>query len=216
MVKRAHPPPGEDDVAAAVEALRAQLVHRPLLLLHDARLPSVTTVVAGAPIAGGWRAHPAGKLIERVLHHVADEVTCPKLVLGEETLVARVLWPELCAIGRADEPWQLHGLPREGRRLLDHVRAAGSVRTDRLRETGDGRTIGRAVDQLERRLLVATEQVHTADGKPARELSTWQRWAHRAGLAGAPLPSADEARARFEELVAAWPDAPARALPWTR
>lgn len=209
----AHPPPTAEAVDAAVTALRELLVRAPVLMLHDAEAPSVTSAIGGAPIAGSWWAHPQGSLIFQVLQRIEDEVAWPRLVRGKVTLVHRALWPALIAVGRSEEPWQLRGLPREARELFEVVKAAGHARTDRLRETGDGASIGRAVDQLERRLLVMSAQVHAASGKHARELSTWMRWQQRVGLAGAPLPSPADARALLEHHVPRAPDD--RPFPWS-
>jgi hypothetical protein len=210
--KRAPPSPAEVD--DAVSALRAALDSRPILMLHDAALPSVTTLIAGAPIAGSWWGHPRGALVFEVLTRIEDEVAWPKLVRGKITLVHRSMWPELVAACHAEEAWQLRGLTREARDLLARVKEAGSTRTDRLRETLDGRVVGRAVDQLERRLLVMSEQVHTTSGKHARELSTWERWRHRAGIAASALPDASRARAAIGEAVATFPRGGAPLLPW--
>ena len=209
----AHPPPTAEAVAAAVASLRELLERTPVLMLHDADAPSVTTVIAGAPIVGSWWSHPQGSLVFQVLQQIEDEVAWPKLVRGKVTLVHRALWPALIAVGRSEEPWQLGGLPREARELFATVKESGHARTDRLRETGDGAAIGRAVDQLERRLLVMSTQVHTTSGRHARELSTWMRWQQRVGLAGASLPSSAEARAILEQEVTVWPDGSAT-LPW--
>lgn len=199
-------------IAAAVESLRAAFVRSPLLLLHDVALPSATAAIAG-PIAGSWSAHPSGAVIFAALAVIAPDVAQAKLVSGKITLIDRALWPALIAIGRAEATWQMAGLRPEARALFAHVSAVGSARTDHLRATGDGAAIGRAVEQLERRLLVASHQVHTATGHHARELSTWRRWQHQVGLATSPLPSAEEARAQFEEVVGGWAAGDA-ALPW--
>ncbi len=206
-------------VAGAVDRIRDMLRTQPVLMQHDAALPSVTTAIAGGSIAGSWWGHPSGSLIYKVLDDLDDEVAWPKLVRGKVTLVHRHLWPALIAVGRSEDAWQTHGMPGEARDLLSRVKEAGFTRTDRLRESGDGRVVGRAVDQLEKRLLVMSTQVHTADGKHARELSTWQRWQQRVGLAGATLPGVAEAQRAFEAAIASWPTgerAAAPLLPWLR
>ncbi|MBC8068394.1 MAG: hypothetical protein IAG13_08680 [Deltaproteobacteria bacterium] len=57
---------------------------------------------------------------------------------------------------------------------------------------------------LEERLLAASTQVHTEDGAHALELSAWKRFAKDIGLLGR-MPSASDARAQFEAVVAALP-----------
>ncbi len=201
-------------IEAATAILRAALARCPLLLLHDATLPSATSAIVGAPVVGSWWGHPKGAVIFGALQVVEEDVALPKLVRGKVTLVDRSLWPALVAVGRAEEPWQLVGLRPETRALLAQITAAGSARTDRLRESGDVAAVGRAVDQLERRLLVASEQVHTASGRHARELFTWRRWQRQMGLVEAALPTVASARAMFEAAVEGWDGAGGALLPW--
>ncbi len=207
-------PPSSEAIDEALRRLRAVLTTRPILMLHDAALPSVTTIIAEEPIAGGWWGHPKGHLVFEVLSRIEDEVAWPKLVRAKVTLVQRELWPALIATCRGEEPWQLRGLPRDARELLDQIAKSGSARTDHLREEMDGRIVGRAVDQLERRLLVMSTQVHTSSGKHARELSTWQRWQTRSGLAGASLPPVDRARAAIASAIEGFDADGDPLLPW--
>lgn len=209
-----HAPPTSTEIEAAVAALRATLATRPILMLHDASLPSVTTILAGEVIAGSWWGHPRGALIFETMQRIETEVAWPKLVRGQVTLVHRPCWPALVAACRDEEPWQMRGLPRDARELYEQVLGAGSARTDRLRETGDVLIVGRSVDQLEKRLLVMSAQVHTASGKHARELSTWQRWQQRSGLATTTLPSGESARATLESHVADFDRRGAPLMPW--
>jgi len=207
-------PPSPAEIEAAVETLRGELATRPILMLHDASLPSVTTILAGEPIAGSWWGHPRGALIFEVLQRIESEVAWPKLVGGKVTLVHQPCWPALVAACRDEDAWQTRGLSRQARELYEQVKSAGSARTDRLRETGDGMVVGRSVDQLEKRLLVMSAQVHTAAGRHARELSTWQRWQQRSGLAAATLPSGERARATLESQVADFDRTGAPLMPW--
>lgn len=176
----------DSDAARVSEALDTH----GLLLLHDARLPSVTTLVAGAPVRGSWWGHPAGRRIYDVLGRV--EAAWPKLLGGKVTLVHRRLWPALAAVGEQDAPWQLDGLDEDGRAVLDRVRTAGELRSDEL-----GRGTGPRVTDLERRLLLVAEEVHTDDGHHARVLRTWARW-----LPDAERPPAPEARLALEQAAA--------------
>src|SRR5215831_8257734 len=92
----------------------ARLVQDGLLLKSDSRLPSVATLVAGTPVRGSWWAHPASHAIFWAINELADrkDVLVVKLIRGKDTFVHQRLWPELLAIVTADEPWQLHGLPK--------------------------------------------------------------------------------------------------------
>jgi hypothetical protein len=173
-----------------------------LLLLQDARVPSLATIVAGAPVKGSWWAHPKGGQIFRAAGELDDVAATAKLIDGKVTFVHRRLWPALAAVGRAREPWQTAKLPAAAQALLARVDADGRVRAS-----------GAAAKQLEQRLLCASEQVHTDGGAHATELVDWSRFARAARLGR--LPAAAAARAALEAAVAALPcsGAPPK-LPW--
>lgn len=188
-----------DHVAAA----RAAIESHGLLLLQDPLRPSLATLVAGAPVKGSWWSHPAGKAIFATAEALDDttDVVTAKLVDGKITFVHRRLWPALVAIGRERAKWQMAKLPTPARALLDRVDAEGTVQTT-----------GAAAKALEQRLLVASAQVHTASGKHALALSTWDAFAKRHDLAP-PWPTAADARALVEATLAKLPG-PRKGLPW--
>lgn len=162
--------------------LLARLEEDGILLLSDATLPSVVSLVAGERVRGSqgsWWSHPRGReiyaLLERLTAH--EDVLATKLVSRKVTFVHRRLWPALLAIARAREPWQMHGLSREARTLLARVDDAGELEAR-----------GPAVKELESRLLVHSQQVHTERGAHALVLTSWARWAKRRGPIGRQLP----------------------------
>jgi len=177
-----------------------------LLLASDTRLPSVATLAAGAPVRGSWWAHPKSHAIFaaiRGLEHHPDTIAVP-LVRGKVTFVHRRLWPALLALALAGEAWQTQGLTPAGRALLARVRGRGEL---------DG--AGAAARELERRLLVQGAEVHTATGRHAKRLRTWERWRQDAGLAAAPAVPPEHARRLLEEAAAGLGGPPAAdALPW--
>jgi hypothetical protein len=192
-----------DHVAAALAAIERYGV----LLLQDAKRPSLATLVAGAPVSGSWWSHAAGKAIYATADALDDAgvLTTVKLVDGKVTFVHKRLWPALVAIGRAREPWQTDGLPDAARELLERVDKDGTARAS-----------GPAAKALELRLLVASAQLHTEAGTHALELRTWDRFAKEMDLRP-PWPSVIEARAAFERAIAALPGGDAStALPWNR
>src|SRR5262245_17317126 len=111
----------------ALVQVRALLARHGVLFAHDPVLPSVTTVVAGAPVSGSWWAHPAGNAIFDVLTTLEDEVAWPKLVDGKVTLVHRSMWPALAAIGSAREPWQTRGASAAVLEAADRVEREGEL-----------------------------------------------------------------------------------------
>ena len=187
-----------------------------LLLESDPKLPSVAALVAGEPIKGSWWAHALGHTIFGVNRELAahpDVLVC-KLVSGKVTWVHRRLWPAVVAVGSAREPWQLDGLGREARALLNRV-----TQQSRFETSGD------AARELETMLLVFSEQVHTEKGSHAKILETWAAWARRVRLTD-KFPAPEQGRKELEQALAAlnrrfggkgrlpWPGSGARVRAW--
>ena len=148
----------------------SRLKEHGLLLLTDPKLPSVAGLVAGVPVAGSWWGHPKGHEIFQVAEELAEQehVLSIKLISGKATFVDAPLWPAVLAVGTAREPWQMGGISAAARKLLARVDAEGAVRA-----TGDGPR------ELERRLLVLGESVHTESGAHVKSLSSWTHWLER-------------------------------------
>src|SRR5436853_222098 len=163
----------------------AKLKEHGLLLQTDANLPNVCALVTGAPIRGSWWAHPRSHDIFRVSCHVAEhpDVLVVKLVSSKVTYVHRALWPYVVTIGRGRAAWQLESLSRAALELLEDVDRA-PVQTDR--------GFAKPASELEKVLLVSSEQVHTAAGSHARRLESWDQWVRRKGLAQSKV-NVDEA-----------------------
>jgi hypothetical protein len=125
------------------------------------------------------------------------------LISRKVTFVHRRLWPALLAVALAREPWQMRALSPKARALFKRVEKAGELRTS-----------GEAVRELERRLLVRTQQVHTERGSHAKVVERWDRWARRVGVA--PLKDVAAARRAIEEAAEALasPRAVRPTLPW--
>jgi hypothetical protein len=177
-----------------------------VLLVHDQLLPSVTALVAGAPVSGSWWSHPLANRIYHALGALDDEVATVKLLNGKHTLIARRLWPELVGVGAASDDWQIGGLDDQTRVLLAEIeRGAGPLIVDRPRR--------RDAERLERRLLVYATGIHTDMGHHVKGCQGWQHWARARHV----VPSTDSRRARevFEEIAAvlSQPSKPAL-LPW--
>ncbi len=185
----------------------------------DARLPSVVLLVVGAPIKGSWWSHPQAHDIYAVcegLNHHADAALA-KLVSGKVTYVHRGLWPQLAAVGGAREGWQTERLSKAALALLELVTRAKALRTDQVedRRLASSGAVTTASRELEGRLLVHAQDVHTEKGSHAKRLESWPAWAARVGVAaGAPAPA--EARAVFETRVRtfAGPHFTQALLPW--
>jgi hypothetical protein len=187
------------------KALRA-LERHGLLLNSDASFPSVATLVAGGPIRGSWWAHPASHDIYHVEVELKDrpDVVVVKLVSGKNTFVHRRLWPALLAVATARGAWQLNGLSPNAKALLDAVTRSGQLRTDQVPKLDGSRkdSPGEMARQLERRLLVHADEVHTDSGAHAKALETWERWARRVGARRGRV-TAGQGRRQIEDVVTA-------------
>ena len=189
------------DLRRALEELQALGI----LLHSDATLPSVSSLVAGKPVRGSWWSHPRAHDIQEVAeglnHHPG--VIVAKLVSGKNTYVHRRLWPAIIAIGVAREPWQLQGLSSMAQRLLKAVTEQGELRTDEIPWAGGPKkdSPGEGARQLERKLLVHSDEVHTSTGAHAKRLETWERWATRVGVDENEM-TPEQGRKAFEDVLA--------------
>lgn len=141
---------------------------RGLLLVSDARLPSLASLVTGGPVHGSWWAHAGSKKILEILKDLSGhpDVLTVKLIEGKETLVHRRVWPDLVAVSVCAEPWQFDNLSAPARRLYERVVRDGLVEAS-----------GALTLELETRLLVRAEQFHSASGAHRKRLEDWKRWA---------------------------------------
>jgi hypothetical protein len=83
-----------------------------MLLVADAALPSVASLVAQAPTGGSWWAHSQSHAIFKAAKHLAShpDVLTARLLGSKVTFIHKKLWPALMAVGTSREPWQLEGL----------------------------------------------------------------------------------------------------------
>lgn len=175
-----------------------------LLLESDSKLPSVSRIVAGESIKGSWWGHSRSHEIYAVSKLLSDrpDVVITKLVSGKLTYLHRRLWPPLFAVAVAREPWQLDGLSNTSRFLLDLVSSKGQVRTDEVELPGSVNTsmLRNGVRDLEKKILVHSEDVHTETGAHAKLLESWGRWASRVRLSTKKIPT-DAAKKKLEEVL---------------
>jgi len=180
-------------ISSPFERVVGALQENKLLLQTDPYLPNVCALVAGAPIRGSWWAHPLSHDIFRVNCELAEhpDVLVTKLVSGKITYVNRKLWSAVITAGRAREPWQLDQLTKQALTLLGKV--------DRGRVEPD-RKWGKAAAELERFLLVYSEQFHSQSGAHLKRLESWDSWLDRTGFVPAKM-TAEQARHALDEVI---------------
>jgi hypothetical protein len=129
-------------------------------------------------------------------------VIVTKLISGKVTYVHRKLWSAVLVLGTAGEPWQLEGLSFTARSFLDMVIEHGEWRTDDVPWLGGSKAVspGEAARELERLVLVHSEEIHTRSGAHTKRLESWERWVERTGFQGENLTPA-QAKEILEEVV---------------
>jgi hypothetical protein len=152
-----------------------------LLMQHDKALPSATTIIAGAPIAGSWWGHPKGKRIYEVLEELADGplALCVKLVNGKRTYVHHRLWSPFLLLVKDHEQKAARDLLPLARALYDRATREGRVSVEALAEEGmaPARELLAAAGEIEERLLLHVRSIHAESGAHWKVLETWDDWA---------------------------------------
>ncbi len=175
-----------------------------LLLQHDRELASVTTLVAGGPIKGSWWGHPLGHDIFRLLGELelGHGALSAKIVNGKITYVDRRLWQPFLMLVQHGATTRARTLSALARSLQKRVVRDGVVQADELAASGFAtkRELAAAARELEERLLVHADSVHTESGAHAKVLQTWERWAssNAVNVRGSSL---EDARAEFAQAV---------------
>lgn len=146
-----------------------------MLLQSDARLPSLTRLIAGERVSGSWWSHPKAHAIFDMVEQLSDhpDAVTTKLLSGKRTYVHGKLWPHLLSIATARAPWQLAGISRTTLLVLKRVEKEQVIRSDQVessRRSGQA-SAGEAARELETRLLIHTED---STRRPALTRSAWK------------------------------------------
>lgn len=151
-----------------------------MLVRQDKLLPSVVGLITEERLTTSWWDHPKAYEIFRCLERLGEDsdVLVCRLIGGKVTYVERRLWPAFLAVAMSHEPWQKRGLSEGARRLLRAVA-----------RTGVQRAKGSAAGELQARLLVRSEEIHTAAGRHELVLQTWETWSG-ARAVGPPISAA--------------------------
>jgi hypothetical protein len=153
------------------EALELLRRDRVLTLTPAGRPRSLVGEIAGE-VRGSWWGHPRGGLIYSIATALEDspEVLGAKLVRGKVAFVHEALWPQLVRVV-LDPEWRRTAssrLPAPASQLLAEVERDGTLRLE-------GRAPARL--ELEKRGLLIAASEHTASGRHAIVLRSWQEWA---------------------------------------
>jgi hypothetical protein len=158
--------------------------------------------VADEKVSGSWWSHKAGQRIFVVSEMLEDhpDVMIMKLVSDKVTFVHRELWGRVYSIGVAREDWQLKKLSPAAKRLLKELDAQGWLQTNKLGKEF-GAKPGETARELESRLLIHANQMHTESGAHTKVIETWEAWAKRVGFRARPKNPAAARRFLEQRLV---------------
>jgi hypothetical protein len=193
-----------------------RLTHDGLLLLFDSFLPSVTTIITKQKIKGTWWSHADSHTIFAVSEMLEDhvDVLITKLISNKVTFVHRELWQSVYSVAVARDEWQLKGLSSEAKKLLKKLDQIGFVETNKLNKSITVKP-GDVARELEARLLLHSQQVHTTSGAHAKMLETWNAWAKRVGFK-VRAKDAAAARVYLEQRVLSIENGNSATLPWSK
>jgi hypothetical protein len=171
------------DPAQEFQKIFAALKDYELLLVSDRTFPSVGGLITGSPIKGSWWSHPLAHTIFGVNEVLEDhkDVLITKLIDGKVTFVYRTMWPYIFAVATANEGWQTNDLSIAAKSLFEQLQKKERLNTSKLHQV-KGIKLGDVTRELEQRLLVHTEQIHTESGAHAKIVETWSSWADRVGM----------------------------------
>jgi hypothetical protein len=171
-----------------------------VLLMTDNRLPNVVSIIIEEPIKGSWWGHPKGKEVFHILERLDDseEATTAKLVAHKVTFIHKDLWPALAGVGASGEAWQMEHLSDVAKDLLKRVEHDSILETNDKEIHAMLKASPKACEELEKALVIHTEQFHSKSGAHYKRLRSWSRWAKDHKLK--PLKPA-EAKAKFQETV---------------
>jgi len=172
-----------------------------LLLESDSAFPNVARIIVGEKIEGSWWGHRDGHLIFNVMKLLqsSPEILEAKLISGKVTLIYKTLWPDLLAVGSSRDSWQMLNLSADAKRLFHLVEKRGKIRSDEIESQGKS-AIGDCVRELEKRLLVHSEEIHTTKGSHAKIIHSWTHLANEATTPIAPV-NVERAKEKFETIV---------------
>lgn len=154
---------------------------------------------------GSWWGHPKGHDIFRVSRKLAvhPDVMITKLISSKVTYVHRKLWPELITVATSQEAWQMQDLSRTAESLLDLTNRSGKLTSDRLKNalSTDSKNILAAIRELEKNLLIYSEQFHSETGAHAKNLESWEHWAKRVGFSRPKTITTEQATKKLEQVI---------------
>jgi hypothetical protein len=147
-----------------------------ILLLQDKVFPNIVTKIVGQSIAGSWWGHPLANPIYNGLQWLEDtpSVLVLKLISGKVTYLHESLFSDIYSIVVEPRDWQLKKLNEEDLKLLKYLSKKEKVSAEDRNVIELVKDPKKSFVKLEKKLLVHSEEVHTATGKHVKEFRVWK------------------------------------------
>lgn len=171
-----------------IQEIKKKIEDYGLLLETDLKFPSIVGFVTGEKIKGTWWGHKKGHEIFSISRKIRDkdDILVVKLISGKVTYIHKRLWTDLISILIAKENWQVDKLSTDGNRALKLVERSGTIRADHLeaetRNQFKKKDFYKAINEIEKVLLIYCNEVHTEKGSHSRLLKTWNQFLKEKGL----------------------------------
>jgi len=106
----------------------------------------------------------------------------------------------------AKENWQTDKLSNNGKKVLELVERAGVIRADNLESETKNKFIkkdlNKSINEIEKRLLIFCNEVHTEKGNHAKLLKTWNHFLKEKALKFNEQPDIVAAKENIDKIVA--------------
>lgn len=149
-----------------------ELEEKGILLLQDKTFPSIISTIIGEPITGSWWGHPMANPIYNGLNWAIEKesILSAKLLSKKVTYIDKKLYPFFFSIISEVRLWQIEGISKESAELLKKInKRKNGIRSDDAELQLQYPSFKKHIDDLETRLLVYGQEIHTEVGKHAKE-----------------------------------------------
>lgn len=178
-----------------------------LLLEADPDFPSIVGMVTGEKVKGSWWGHRKGNEIFSISRQIRDDddILLTKLISGKVTYVHKRLWNHLLTILIDKENWQVKNMSTNGENILKLIEEVGAIRADHLeletRNQLSRKDLNKAINEIEKRLLIFSNEVHTEKGTHSKQLKSWNHFIKEKDLELTRNPSALSSKQTIDSIV---------------
>jgi hypothetical protein len=170
-----------------------------ILLLQDKSFPNIVSKIVGKRIQGSWWGHPLANPIYNGLGWLEHNrnVLVIKLLDGKVTYVHESLFADIYSIVAEPRDWQLKKLKSDELALFKYISKKAKVVSDDSKLKDLVEDSKKSFATLEKKLLVYSQEEHTASGKHVKEFMAWKN----SKIFTNTLVDYETAQARIEKII---------------